>query len=396
MLESIYKRVTGVPRHNPIGKTGENKSDTDKPYQAALKTREDLTKKIQEEIIFSNPILEREGIGIIYPNTINIVQGKTGSHKSRFAELFAACLLCLNINISFLGFRKRTEDLNDFVVLYVDTERNLNDQFPYALKSIIGKSEHPKKPDSFDFLSLLKIERSQRFNVLKQHLDHVRKKHPKHIVVFLDVLTDCIANFNDPKESMKLIDLMNNMINEFNITFICIIHENPGQGEKARGHLGTELQNKASTQIQTSLEQIDDNHVIKIKYMKTRRSKRPDNFYAIYSESERGLIMADSDMVAKVERLKKLKADVYDVAECLMEILLVSMKREDLLNQLMNYFDCSKNTINSRLKEIIENKIQIRGLKDSFFLVKEKIGKEIWYSLEKEEPEPPKLFDKEE
>ena len=49
------------------------------------------------------------------------------------------------------------------------------------------------------------------------------------------------------------LDLPNSTINTYDITFLCIIHENPYQ-EKARGHLGTELINKSSTALSINIE----------------------------------------------------------------------------------------------------------------------------------------------
>jgi len=79
---------------------------------------------------------------------------------------------------------------------------------------------------------------------------------------------------------MKLIDLLNSWINDFNATFICVIHENPGFNNKARGHLGTEIRNKASYQIQIAKEAKENDpstEVFKISYKKIRIGKRPNN-----------------------------------------------------------------------------------------------------------------------
>ena len=56
----------------------------------------------------------------------------------------------------------------------------------------------------------------------------------------VDVTTDCIRDFNRSDDSLELIDLMNEAINTYDVTFLYLIHENPG-ASKARGHLGTEL-----------------------------------------------------------------------------------------------------------------------------------------------------------
>ena len=93
---------------------------------------------IKNEIYFSEPLILRENVGIIFPNTINIIQGKAGVHKSRLTEDLCS-LLISNSNSNQLGFSKLNNSI-EIKALYVDTERNLKDQFPFALQKIIKKA----------------------------------------------------------------------------------------------------------------------------------------------------------------------------------------------------------------------------------------------------------------
>lgn len=391
MLHKLYKNFNRQEReesHIPNAPHKVPQSGSNKLLDLLLETQVELRKRMQEEIVFSPPIIEREGIGIIYPNTINIVQGKAGSHKSRLTELLASCLLCNIPAIDFLGFRKSILKMNDYSILYVDTERNLKDQYPYALKKMISKAGLSVAPNNFGFITLLNIPREKRFATLKAYLYDFKKQHPNHTVVVLDVLTDCLINFNDPKESLALVDLLNAMINEFDITFLCVIHENPGGGEKARGHVGTESLNKASTQIQVSIENLNGgDEAIKVKYLKTRRSKRPAPFYVYYSDSENGLILANDLMIEELEKTRKEKANLNDITDYLIDHIIVPVSRASLLKDLCEAFTCGRTTIIARLKEIIETPVDIPGASEDviFHLVKIKEGKEIKYELQKQE-----------
>lgn len=70
------------------------------------------------------------------------------------------------------------------------------------------------------------------------YLCWTQPKTKKHTVFVLDVNTDCIKNFKDYYEPLELVDFLNRMINKFDVTFIRIINENPGVGEKSSGHFG--------------------------------------------------------------------------------------------------------------------------------------------------------------
>lgn len=158
---------------------------------------------------------------------------------------------------------------------------------------------------------------------------------------------------------MELIDLMNMAINEHNVIFLCIIHENP-RSDKARGHFGTELMNKASTVIQVGFEKDakqNDTDLIRVKYLKCRSTVRHAPFYIKYSSEVGGLILADASEVSDMGNSREQKAKIEEVAEYL-EICLgdgSALTRTDLLDRLCKEFKASQRTIETRLADIMES-----------------------------------------
>ena len=202
-----------------------------------LETREKLKERKASEIRFSDPVLKQGENPVIFPHTINVIQGQAGVHKSRLAENICAAFLKLNGNQNeLLGFSRLNFNATHTVV-YVDTERNLSEQLPFALQSIQLKAGYNKTdhPSNFEYISLLQINRKERFAALDEYLKHIKKSTENPLFIVLDVSTDCIEDFNKTDKSMELIDLMNMAINEHNVIFLCLIHENP-KSDKARGH----------------------------------------------------------------------------------------------------------------------------------------------------------------
>ncbi|MES2592706.1 MAG: hypothetical protein V4608_12545 [Bacteroidota bacterium] len=332
-------------------------------YTKIIESQKKLNERSKKQISFSRPIIEREELGVIFPNTINVIQGKSGVHKSRLVENLCSTLLARDENKTFLGFK--AYDNNCFTVLYVDTERNQKDQYPNAIQKIKLNAGYSIESEikNFDFISLIEVSRIERFEALKEYLETVREKFDNHIVIVLDVITDCISNFNDPNETMKLIDLLNMMINEFNVTFICLIHENPSSGDKARGHLGTEIMNKASTVMQIGFEKDKnqkDSELIKVNYLKARSTRKFEPFYLIYSEIEKGLILAEDEIVNDYLDAKKSKADITQLKEQLSKILIEPKEKSIVITDLVNYFKCGTRTIESRLKQLLDDTILIK------------------------------------
>ncbi len=345
-------------------------------------TSERLKLAKSKPIAHPKPILTQLGNPILFRNTINVIQGKSGVHKSRLAEMIGSQFLLKNRNTqSLIGMET---DLEANVCLgYVDTERNLTDQFPAAIQRILAHAAYPieEDPEMLAYFSLLEVPREQRFPVLKVILERLRQGRQEHLLIILDVLTDCVQNFNDPKDSLQLIDLLNVMINKYNVTFICVIHENPG-GEKARGHLGTEIFNKATTVIQIGTEG-DDLQLLKLRFLKCRASKRLKDQFLIFSEETHRLEFADAEQVRGVADARKKAATASEVAAFVGTMDEFPIKATELGNLIAAQFGMSSRTASERIKEILDNRIPI-PLADgaSTALTATKEGRDILYSLE--------------
>ena len=174
------------------------------PLGIVLDSLMHLRLRSTQDISFTRPLLLLNGQGLIWPNTVNIVQGKTGTHKSRLVESVVACLLAKDGPGNHIGLEK-SDPGRKVRVVYVDTERNESDQLPYALqqiKRLAGFSKSEQVP-GFEFFSLIRVPREQRHEALMRYLALETDMEPgTETLVVLDVVTDCVANFNDPRDSM--------------------------------------------------------------------------------------------------------------------------------------------------------------------------------------------------
>jgi hypothetical protein len=313
-----------------------------------------------QEIKIAPPLIARDGVGIIRKGTINSIQGSFGSHKSRLGEGFCSLLLDKNCKAEFLGFNKIASD--PMTVCYLDTERNTIEEYPQSIKSILANSCN-SEDSNFRFTSLKKIERKDRLTALKVFLNEVRKTTTNHLFVVLDVVTDCISNFNDPSESMELYDYIGNLAEEEDATFLLIIHQNPGS-DKARGHLGTEGTNKASTVMSIGFEKNrsnEDSDLIRLRFIKLRSAKKPVDIHLKYDDTKKGLVLATASEVKAVLSDRRQKADNEEVADFLGSFMEEPREysQKEILNAINKQFDCSIGTIKARLQEIEQGKLEL-------------------------------------
>jgi hypothetical protein len=356
--------------------------------KTVLETREKLKERKASEIRFSEPVLKQGENAVIFPHTINVIQGQAGVHKSRLAENICAAFLKLNGNQNeLLGFSRLNFNATHTVV-YVDTERNLSEQLPFALQSIQMKAGYNRTdhPSNFEYISLLQINRKDRFAALDEYLNHLKKSIQSPLFIVLDVSTDCIEDFNKTDKSMELIDLMNIAINEHNVIFLCLIHENP-KSDKARGHFGTELMNKASTVMQVGFEKDDkqnDTELIHVKYLKCRSTARHTPFYVKYCKEAKGLVLADESDVSGVMNNRKHKANNKEMVGFIKMYLGdgATLTRVELLDKLCKDFKASQRTIENRIAEIVNSNIEIFNEQgQSCKLTKETKEKTVYYKL---------------
>jgi hypothetical protein len=202
-----------------------------------------------------------------------------------------------------LGIEFRPALGEAYKLLYVDTERNTSDQLPFAiqqLKSRAGFNPHDHPP-ALNYTSLVLLPRAERFPALAEYLAYHRAGFAGHLLVILDVLSDCVADYNDVAASLGLMDLLNVAVNEQDVTFLCVIHENPGgASNKARGHLGTEAGNKASTALQVGFvkEGGKPTLLLQLLYLKRRYAAPGLVFFAVYDEAACGLVRAAPELAA--------------------------------------------------------------------------------------------------
>jgi hypothetical protein len=310
-------------------------------------------------VIYSPALIYRDGIPIVRRNTITMIQGKQGAHKSRFAQMLASLIISGNNSPDqFLGFTLK--DSHNLTAVYIDTERNVTEELPVARQNIMINAGYDidEPIEKLHVTSIKHVERKNRIKSIRDFLNLTRSGTTDHLFVFLDIASDCVENYNDPKENVLLMDYLNNMSENHDCSILIVIHENFRE-QKATGATGTQAGNKASTIM--SIGYIDNGRdersdILKIKFLKVRHSKPLAPFHARYSESTDSLELSEyTERVSQNE-----KSTIEHIAKVLPSILSIGeISQQQVLNILCEAVKCSKNTLKRRLTEIEEQNVQI-------------------------------------
>lgn len=210
-------------------------------YQSRLKITDEFA---------SPPVILKIDDSII--GTLGNFSASTGKAKSKktfnICAIVAAALnngTVLNYNAT-LPEKKRK-------ILYVDTE-----QSPFhclrVLNRILLLAEFPiiSHPESLEFLSLRRHAPNIRIKIIEEAI----YKTECLGLVIIDGIRDLAYDINSPSEATDLITKLMQWTDERQIHIHTVLHLNKGD-DNTRGHIGTELNNKAETVLQVTKDDID-------------------------------------------------------------------------------------------------------------------------------------------
>ncbi|MFD2200180.1 AAA family ATPase [Shivajiella indica] len=204
----------------------------------------------------------------------SLIIGKAKSKKTFSISMFLASVINGNAFNKFQG--QLPIDRNR--VIFFDTEQSKYhvSKFHKRVCKLAGKTN----PENFDSYSLRKHSVQDRLKII----DYVINNTPDLGFVAIDGIRDLVMSINDEEEATKIASYLLKWTEEKNIHIITVLHQNKGDNN-ARGHVGTELVNKAETVLSVTLDQSD--RKISIVEPEFCRDKEPEPF--AFSVDENGL-----------------------------------------------------------------------------------------------------------
>jgi hypothetical protein len=179
----------------------------------------------------------------------SLVKGKAKSKKSFFINMAIAAA----VGKGLLQNKLRSPLKEDFnQVLYFDTE-----QSKYHVQKAVKRIYEQiavSVPSNLNTYGLRKLSPSERLELVEYAIENT----PNLGFVVIDGIRDLITSINDESESTYMASKLLKWTETYNIHIIVVLHENPGS-DKARGHIGTELTNKAETVIALQVDKYDEN-----------------------------------------------------------------------------------------------------------------------------------------
>ena len=216
----------------------ENKERNITPEEAVIlwhASRLDLSEDYEQ----APEILKVQGSVI---GTLGNFSASIGKAKSKKTFNVSAIVAAALKNGTVLNYTAELPE-NKRKILYVDTEQSSYHCAKVARRSLrMAGLPTGSNHENLEFFVLRKYTPEERIAIVREAIYRTENVG----LVIIDGIRDMVYDINSPGESTRIISKLMQWTDDRQIHIHTILHQNKGD-ENARGHIGTELNNKAET-----------------------------------------------------------------------------------------------------------------------------------------------------
>lgn len=321
--EIVSPRINGSvvgPRNAPTGADEILQAAENEPLQQRLSFLEDHRIKPGNPPPKPVPLLKLNDSIICTQGNITNIQGQAKSAKSAVMGAMIASLV-QSAGAVVTSFDPESEEDIDtlqfagdrpegMMILHFDTEQSPYDHYQQICRALRRVGVVDGDHEAIESFSLATAKRKSRLELIHDAIAHYGQG--RVVAVFIDGAADLIDNPNDIEEATQLVEELNNMALNLDISIITVVHENAGsEVGKARGHLGSELERKAETNLRVRK---DTNSISYMWVEKGRHCDIPEYEGVAFSWDDEkcmhvtrgvaGVVQKEARKMAKEEQLK--------------------------------------------------------------------------------------------
>jgi hypothetical protein len=244
-----------------------------------------------------------------------VIIGKAKSKKSFFISIAVSAALS---NGFVLDRFKSYLPNNQNEVAYFDTEQSKH----YVQKAVkrICKQLESRSIDRLHTFNLRSLSPSERLLFIENEI----YSNPKIGFVVIDGIKDLVTSINSEEEATMIASKLLKWSEERNLFILNVLHQNKSDNN-ARGHIGTELINKAHTVLSVTKSDTDNN--ISIVEPQQCRDKEPEIF--AFEINDQGIPIEAENFELRTET-KKNRFDITNLDD---------YKKFQLLNEVFSHDD---------------------------------------------------------
>lgn len=197
------------------------------------------------------PVLLLGGVSLSTAGNLTNIQAPPKAGKSAvIGAILAAIMRGNNEAGDCLGFSSSNPEGK--AVIHFDTEQSRFDHDALVRRSLKRAGIAAPPPWLLSY-SLADVETGDRLKALLAILAEAEAQFGGIFAVIVDGVGDLCAALNDDVESFRLVSKLHTAAIQYEAPICTVLHENPGSEQgKTRGHLGSQLERKAETNLRLS------------------------------------------------------------------------------------------------------------------------------------------------
>jgi hypothetical protein len=246
-----------------------------------------------------------------------------------------------------------SENPNGLAVVHFDTEQSREDFWNQVARAVRRAGREQTPPWLLSY-TLTDFPAKQKREAVWMAADHAAKEFGGLHSIIVDGFADLVCDVNDAEECNEFVAALHALAIKHNCPIVGVIHFNPGS-EKTRGHLGSQLERKAETNLRID----KDGEVSHVWSEKQRRAPILEGTGPRFQWSEELAmhVTVESRESAKkkaaTEEAKRLRDDVFGDKR--------SMRYTDLKNGVMDITGKSDRSA----KRIVEDWVKLGVIEQS-------------------------------
>lgn len=260
-----------------------------------------------------------------------------------------------------LGFFAENPDGK--ALIHLDTEQSRFDADRVIRRALTRAEVHHDPPAWLWSYSLADMDIADRRRALPLLMEKAAETCGGVHSVIIDGVGDLLTTLNDEVIAFGLVGELHSLAIRYDCPIITVLHENPGS-EKTRGHLGSQLERKAETNLRLS---IDSEGITTIYTEKARHGPIPKEFGVCFEWSdEAGMHVSAGD--AKQRKMEAKIAAMREEADRVLGNEPDGLSYVSLLTLIREELDVSEGTAKNRRRDWLGGGV-IRKNHKGFYLL---------------------------
>jgi hypothetical protein len=199
------------------------------------------------------PTLLINGVAVCHPGNLSAIVAGPKRCKSTFLGGAIAALLGAPEGTDLMGWSSPSDS---GIVLHLDTEQSSRQHWE-AMQRVNRRCGESLDMGRLESYRVTGQSPAAILQLLREAVNHFANQPDGIRAIIVDGVADLVESPNDESECFRCVRELMNLAARAHAPLLTVLHLNPGDAGKVRGHLGSQVERKAETVLELLDTQLD-------------------------------------------------------------------------------------------------------------------------------------------